>query len=373
MASKARQLAQSASAPEGRRNLAYNGAMKVAQRGEQTGQTTGNYTACDRFKIVETGDTVVTTSQSTDVPSGQGFANSLKIDVTTADASLAASDQFRVEQRLEGQDVQHLLYGTSGAKDLTISFWVKSPKTGTHILELRHADAAYFNNQAYTIASANTWQKVTLTFSGYTTTAFDDDNEFSFRFSWFLMAGSNFTSGTLNSNTWHNTTANRSVGQVNYVDDAANNFYITGVQLEVGSVATEFEHRSFGEELALCQRYYHRQVRTDTTDASDPSRFNNTAGIYLGIAQITGATTGFLSISMPTTMRTTPTISQTEVPDISVFPGSNIVLSTFSIVAHEMHNVIFVSLGFASGGTANDAARVFINTVGSFVDFDAEI
>ena len=334
MASKARQLAQSASAPEGRRNLAYNGAMKVAQRGEQTGQTTGNYTACDRFKIVETGDTVVTTSQSTDVPSGQGFANSLKIDVTTADASLAASDQFRVEQRLEGQDVQHLLYGTSGAKDLTISFWVKSPKTGTHILELRHADAAYFNNQAYTIASANTWQKVTLTFSGYTTTAFDDDNEFSFRFSWFLMAGSNFTSGTLNSNTWHNTTANRAVGQVNCVDDAANNFYITGVQLEVGS---------------------------------------NTAGIYLGIAQITGATTGFLSISMPTTMRTTPTISQTEVPDISVFPGSNIVLSTFSIVAHEMHNVIFVSLGFASGGTANDAARVFINTVGSFVDFDAEI
>ena len=118
------------------RNLIINGAMTVAQRGSLTGQTGTVYTACDRFLSAEVGDTVTTSTQDTDVPSGQGFANSLKIDVTTADASLAASDVFLVMTRLEGQDLQHLLYGTSDAKNLTLSFWVKSPKTGTHIAEL---------------------------------------------------------------------------------------------------------------------------------------------------------------------------------------------------------------------------------------------
>ena len=239
----------------------YNGAMKISQRGTQTGHTDNSYTACDRFMIAENGATVTTSTQETDVPSGQGFANSLEIDVTTADASVAASDTCLIIQRLEGQDLQHLLYGTSDAKELTVSFWVKSPKTGTHILELRHNDALYFNSQAYTITSANTWQKVTKTFSGYTTTAFDDDNAHSLSINWWLMAGSDKAGGTLNSNTWHNTPANRAVGQVNCVDNTANNFYLTGVQVEVGSVATEFEHLSFGEELALCQSITNDWVR----------------------------------------------------------------------------------------------------------------
>jgi hypothetical protein len=331
-----------------------NGAMNVAQRGEQTGQTTGDYTACDRFKIVETGDTVVTTSQSTDVPSGQGFANSLKIDVTTADASLAASDQFRVEQRLEGQDLQHLLYGTSGAKDLTISFWVKSPKTGTHILELRHHDTAYFNNQAYTIASANTWQKVTLTFSGYTTTAFDNDNEFSFRFSWFLMAGSNFTSGTLNSNTWHNTTANRAVGQVNCVDDAANNFYITGVQLEVGSVATEFEHRSFGEELALCQRYYQR-IDTSVNQAIGPGTRQTTDTVRF-------------SIPTPVALRTSPSISTSGTVQCQESDGSSTSITSISALTSPLSYA--VATGTASGVVAG---AISVNAYGGLVEIDAEL
>jgi hypothetical protein len=243
-------------------SLIINGAMTVAQRGTQTGQTGTVYTACDRFLTAEVGDTVTTSSQNTDVPSGQGFANSLKIDVTTPDASLAASDVFLVVTKLEGQDLQHLLYGTSDAKNLTLSFWVKSPKTGTHILELRQNDATYFNSQAYTIASANTWQKVELTFRGYTSTAFDDDNGYSLAITWFLAAGSDYSSGTLSSDTWHNTQANRAVGQVNCVDDAANNFYLTGVKLEVGSTATDFVHRSYGEELALCQRYFYRSQGT---------------------------------------------------------------------------------------------------------------
>ena len=288
----------------GRRNIVINGKMQVAQRGSLTGQTGVQMAACDRFIVAEAGSTIVDTSQSTDVPSGQGFANSLKIDVTTADASLAADDFFLIITRLEGQDVQHLLYGTSGAKDLTVSFWVKSPKTGTHILELKHNDASYHNSQAYTITSANTWQKVELTFSGYTTTAFDNDTNHSLGIDWFLAAGSTYSGGTLNSNTWHNTDANRAVGQVNCVDSDANNFYITGVQLEVGSVATEFEHRTLTEELALCRRYFYKNTS------------NTVAFQYRGDYRL-------IQEIYPTEMRANPTVSVTEVGGAGTFSASS--------------------------------------------------
>lgn len=240
----------------GARNLIINGSMICSQRGTQTGQTDA-YTACDRFAIGITGTAVVTTSQDTTVPSGQGFSNSLKIDVTTADSSLAAGDFVVLSQTIEAQNLQHLKYGTSSAENVTLSFWVRSPKTGTHVIELRHHDAALYNSQTYTINTADTWQYVTVTYSGYTSTAINNDNGKGFIVDWILAAGSDFTSGTLSSDTWHNTQANRAVGQVNCVDDAANNFYITGVQLEVGS-ATPFEHpRSYGDELLRCQRYYY--------------------------------------------------------------------------------------------------------------------
>jgi hypothetical protein len=247
------------------RNLIINGAMQVAQRGTQTNQTTA-FTACDRFDIAVNGAAIMTTSQDTTVPSGQGFSNSLKIDVTTADSSLAAGDLVLLRHKIEAQNLQHLLYGTSDAKNITLSFWVRSPKTGTHIIELRHADATYYNGQAYTINTADTWQNVTVTFDGYTATAFNNDNGLGLAIDWWLAAGSTFSGGTLSSNTWQNTEANRTAGQVNCVDDAANNFYLTGVQLEVGETATPFEHRSFGDELTRCQRYYSRSydIGTDT-------------------------------------------------------------------------------------------------------------
>jgi len=304
MTSNARELAQIPSTPSGRKNIAINGAMKIAQRGTLTGQTGNSYTACDRFLTAEGGAAVTTSSQSTDVPSGQGFANSLKIAFTTADTDISANDFFLLIQRLEGQDLQHLLYGTSDAKDLTISFWVKSPKTGTHILELRHNDAspAYYNGQAYTITSANTWQKVTLTYSGYVTTAFDDDNNQSLAMQWWFAAGSNFSSGTLQSNTWQNTATNRAVGQVNCLDSTDNEIYLTGVQLEVGSVATEFEHRSFGEELQLCQRYYQQYTNPPLRGViSDPNA--NRMGMPL-----------------PVIMRATPTVTITSTGTSGHFP-----------------------------------------------------
>ena len=256
------------------RNLIINGAMQVAQRGTQTNQTTA-FTACDRFDIAVNGAAIVTTSQDTTVPSGQGFSNSLKIDVTTADSSLAASDLVLLRHKIEAQNLQHLLYGTSDAKNITLSFWVRSPKTGTHIIELRHANASYYNSQAYTINTADTWQNVTVTFDGYTATAFNNDNGLGLVIDWWLAAGSTFSGGTLSSNTWHNIDANRTVGQVNVADSTSNDFYLTGVQLELGDTATPFEHRSFGDELARCQRYYFRWNAGGNSVAFCGGAFNN--------------------------------------------------------------------------------------------------
>ena len=247
---------------ESRSNLIINGAMQVAVRGTVTGATIA-YGGADRYQFARYGAAVVTLSQDTDVPSNQGFSNSQKIDVTTADSSLAADDYAIVRQIIEAQNLQHLLYGTSEAQKVTLQFWVKSPKTGTHIVELYHGDANYFNSQSYTIATADTWQKVTLTFDGYQTTSINNDNGFGLQVSWWLAAGSTYSGGTLSSNTWHNTAANRAVGQVNVMDSTSNNFYLTGVQLEVGEVATPFQHRSITQEKIDCFRYYYRYTTTD--------------------------------------------------------------------------------------------------------------
>ena len=240
------------------RNLIINGAMQVAQRGtSQTGVTVGAYlNAPDRYIFQPNSAGTWSVSQSTTTPAG--FANSYKVECTTADASLASGDYVLFEQRLEGQDLQNLKKGTSSAESVTVSFWVRSAKTGTYIVEIDDNDNTRNINKSYTISSADTWEHKTITFEGDTTGALDNDNNFSLRVIFWLAAGSDWSSGTL-ATTWQSTTnANRVVGQVNLADTVGNDWYITGVQLEVGETATPFEHRSFGDELRRCQRYYYQ-------------------------------------------------------------------------------------------------------------------
>ena len=237
------------------RNLIINGAMQVAQRGtSQSSVTATGYYCVDRFKVSDSISTLVTTvSQSTDAAAG--FEYSKKIDVTTANASPSASEYFVIQQSIEAQDLEKLQYGTSAAKSLTLSFYVKSPKTGTHYAELAIPSGQFFS-KPYTINSANTWEYKTLTFAGNTGQALvNSGTSAGIGVNFWLVAGSTFTSGTY-SEVWSNTNANRLVGQVNVLDNAANDFYLTGVQLELGDTATPFEHRSYGDELAKCQRYY---------------------------------------------------------------------------------------------------------------------
>ena len=165
------------------------------------------------------------------------------------------------------QDLQHLEKGTSNAKPVTIQFWVRSPKTGVHVVELvDQSNSARHINKSYTISSANTWQKVEITFEGDTTGAITNDNGRRLDLNFWLMAGSTYSSGTLQTSWGSDTNANRAVGQVNVVDSTSNDFYLTGVQLEVGSQATAFEHRTVGDELTLCQRYYFKYLEGNQTD-----------------------------------------------------------------------------------------------------------
>ena len=239
----------------GRRNMIINGAMQVAQRGtSQASITSTGYYTLDRWQVVNTNGGTWTMSQDTDVPTGEGFANSLKMDCTGADTSLGSSDHLYVRTKLEAQDCQNMKKGTSSAEKVTLRIWVKSGQTGTHIVELLDNDNTRFVSLAYTISSANTWENHTLTFPADTTGAFADDNGVGLGIHWYMAAGDTYTSGTLGT-TWNTTQANRAVGQVNLAGSVDNNWYLTGVQLEVGSTATPFEHRSPAEEQQLCFRY----------------------------------------------------------------------------------------------------------------------
>ena len=242
------------------RNICINGDMAVAQRSTSDASVTTSQFLCDRWYFNLSSQGTWTLSQDTDVPTGQGFANSFKINNTTADASPAVSDYLNFQQRFEGQNLQYLKKGTSNAVPITVSFWIKSVLTGTYICELRDDDNTRSISQAYTISDASTWEKKTLTFAGDTTGALDNDNARSFNLFFWLGAGTNYTSGTLNTS-WNSTvTANRAVGQVNLANSTSNNLWVTGIQMEAGSVATNFEAVSYGQNLERCERYFNRPI-----------------------------------------------------------------------------------------------------------------
>jgi hypothetical protein len=237
------------------RNMVINGAMNVSQRGTSFTSVAASAFHLDRFQYNLNGTVgAATVTQQADGPNG--FKNSLKIDVTTADASLAAADRLTLCYKFEGQDLQRVKKGTADAEKLILSFWVKATKTGTQIVELFDHDNTRHCAQSYTVSSGDTWEYKTVEYPADTTGALDDDNANSISIFFGLACGTDYTSGTL-ATTWAaNTNANRFVGQVNNFDSTSNNFQITGVQLECGDAATPFEHESIGQTLQKCQRYY---------------------------------------------------------------------------------------------------------------------
>jgi len=278
------------------RNLIINGSMDIAQRGtSSTGVTSNGYYTCDRWNTIPINLGTWTLTKSTDVPTNQGFASSFKLDCTTADASPAADDLFIFRQKMEGQNLQYIKKGTSSAESLTLSFWVKSNKTGTYIAELFDNDNTRQISKAYTINSADTWEKKTVTFPGDTTGALDNDNAVSLLAQFWLGSGSTYSSGTLSTTWTANTNANRAVGQVNLADSTSNEWYITGVQLETGTTASDFEFLPTGVMDSLCQRYYYK---TKTSLGGYVTGANQTVGSAFPFAH-------------PTTMRANPSVTVT--------------------------------------------------------------
>ena len=350
-------------AVHGRRNLLINGAMTVAQRGTKalTGNPEAGY-ACDRFEFYQGGDADVTISQSTDAPSGSGFANSLKFDVVTADTSLGAGEIYVMRQKLEGQDLQGMKKGTSSAESVTLQFWIKSSKTGTYILELFDIDNTRQISKSYTVSSANTWEQKFITFEGDTSGVLDNDNARSLDVQWWIAAGSDYTSGTLSTTWTANTSANRAVGQVNALDNASNEIYITGVQLEVGEQATPFEHRSYADELRRCQRYAYKigGSRNDTFGAGQ--------GLYQD-----GNEFNFGPYFPPVTLRANPSLTAYgTAPGIKINGGANTGFTpTISGPFNEMQ---FIRLTKASHGlSSSHVANMNFASTSDYIILDAEL
>ena len=278
------------------RNLFINGDMSIAQRATSaTGLTGSSYPTIDRMSMQAASAGTWTQSQSTDVPTGEGFATSLKMDCTTANGSLSSGSYLIIDQRFEGQMLQHLKKGTSNAQKVTLSFFVKSAKTGTYIVNIRDDDNTRNISKSYTISSADTWEKKVIVFDADTSGALDNDNAQSFAVLFFLAAGSDRSSGTL-ATSWESTTnANRAVGQVNLADSTDNDWYLTGVQLEVGDTASDFEHLPFDVQERRCFRYF--QTLAMTTNS-------------IKVAAGTSSTVAQIDFEYPNgEMRTSPTIT----------------------------------------------------------------
>jgi len=362
--SNARELSQLPS-QAGRKNLLYNGQMQVVQRGTSfTGVTTSQYTL-DRWQWASSNAETVTIEQASDHPSGVG--QSLKFTVTTADASPAGYTVF--DQKLEGADVQHLRYGSANAKSVTVSFWVKASVTGDYSVNLYTITAtAQIIGSVISVNSANTWEYKTVTFVGDTATVIPN----------VVSEGLRLTIG-LAANATYNATDNTSWGAysdgkflygqtANLVGTTSATFQITDVQMEVGSVATEFENRSYGEELALCQRYYHR--------------ITNASALYARISagKVFSASLGTFTYYFPVPMRASATLETTgTASDYGIQYSSTITFCTALPYVYGYANtgggpITATIVATSTGMTVGQGAEfLFKNIANLYLGFDAEL
>lgn len=289
--------------PLSNRNIVINGAMRVAQRSiSETGVTNSGYKTIDRYRWANLTLGTWTLEQSGDAP--VEFSSSFKATCTTADASPAAADIAYLQYRMEAQDLQHLKFGTSEAVPMTLSFWVKSNKTGdASFMMFQNDNSNKLFSNSYTINTADTWEYKTIAIPADVSGVINDDNDIGLTMGWWLNSGSDNTGGSFNT-TWDTyVDANTNVSNLGVGGATSDNWLITGIQLEVGTQATPFEHRSFGDELKKCERYYEKSF----TYSSPPGTATSNGCLAHRKTSNTTAYTGF-QIRFGTRKRATPTI-----------------------------------------------------------------
>jgi len=330
----------------GRRNMIINGAMQVSQRATSAtglGASDGYFTV-DRFQLNFSSTSArftMTQDSPTDLP---GFTKALKLDCTTADTSLSAGEYLILHHKLEGQDVQQLKKGTSDAEKFTISFYVKGNANATYTLEIEDVDNNRYNSQEFSITTS--WNRVVLTFDGDTTGVLGNDNGNSIRINFWLFVGSNFTSGTHTDNVWH-TTGTQRVGdnQTSLADSTDRTFFLTGLQMELGSVATPFEHKRTGEQLQECQRYFQKISSMDCA-----------------AAYVTGQPAPTFNFAYPTPMKSAPTITITN-------PAGGIGNSA----SYNQRNITADSYNFYLTGSNNTHVAIGHNGEPASITLEAEL
>ena len=362
--SRAREIADLGSPAESglsNRNLIINGAMTVDQRNQTT--TATNYTV-DRFVIAKVNfdELVIAVTQDTDNPSGNGFSHSLKLAVTTAESAIAADELLYFDTRFEGQNIQHLCYGTSSAKSLTLSFWVKSPLTGKHAVNFYQPTPNRSNLQSYTVSSANTWEYKTITIDGDTSGNITNNNTVQLYLFWPLAGGSDYH-GTPHTG-WGAYTATDDFmfsDQVNLAGQTGN-FFLTGVQLEIGDVATPFEHEDFGTTLAKCQRYFFRFQSDTAYDAFAPAYWLVTTQVYS-------------MYEFPVTMRSEPSLTISATSDWRIHSnGGDGTLGSLIVNRATPNNMqTFSDQSGATGTTGHAGAIRNNNTASAYIEFSAEL
>ena len=293
--SKARELANLGNAYSdgalSSRNMVVNGSMIVAQRSSSVAGVTetDGYKTVDRFQFWTYSGGTYTLSQDSAAPSG--FAYSHKV-LNTATTSTVAGTGVSFRQRIEAQNLQQLAYNTADAKDVTLSFWVKSTATGTWAVRIYNPDSGRMVTKTYAVSSANTWEKKQITFAGDTSGIINNDSGYGFEIAWWLAAGTDFTSGSATGD-WETYSSTKEADGQTAQLNTGGDWAITGVMLEIGDTATPFEHRSYGDELARCQRYY--QFIGGTTNSA----------LWQGAAASTASWWPY--ITFPVTMRAKPT------------------------------------------------------------------
>jgi hypothetical protein len=281
----------------GLRNRIINGAMVIAQRGTSSADPASNQYVIDRWVTGLNVTGKISIAQSSEAPAG--FTNSFLVTSSSA-YTVQPSDIIYLQQRIEGFNTADLSFGTASAKSLAMSFWVRSSLTGTFTGFLQNADETRVYAFTYTIAAANTWQQVIISIPGDTSgTWIGASNNIGMRVSFSLCAGSSYLT---TANSWNSATAFGVTGQTNLVATNGATFYVTGVQLEVGSTATSFDYRPYTTELQLCQRYYAQSVQNVAANAL----YNQSYGVYLVGWNYNGGSWVGGHTKLPVTMRTAP-------------------------------------------------------------------